>query len=531
MRSRFTRPSYSATHPAVRDWRLVFLLLVLVSCLTSGIPQAQAADSTAVRALPQLQNDAAANPRKTFRVVIQRVKGNRNADAAVSPVRGAKVRDMANDAFVANVPGAAIKAMSRNPAIKFITYDAPMRKMGMVDPANVDTVYPGTVNAPELWSSLTGAGIGVAVLDTGISSAPDWQDAAGDSRIAYQINFNSNATSTTDGSGHGTHVAGIIAGNSWNRSTSGLTGKYMGIAPEAKLINVKVSDDQGMSYASDVVDAIEWVIANRTTHNIRVMNLSLVSSVAESYKTSILDAAVEKAWFSGILVTVAAGNFGPDTVKYPPANDPFVITVGASDPLGTTLRSDDGMAPWSSYGITQDGFSKPEVVAPGRSMVSVLSSSTCTIAMQFPTWVTDTDYLRMSGTSMASPVVAGSAALAFQAHPEWTNDQVKWLLLNTSTLLGDATPLPGQGAGEIDAAALAHYSSTPELANQGLTVSDQLVGPNGTTTYTSTSTASWSTASWSTASWSTASWSTASWSTASWSTVSWSMDMTEPVVH
>ena len=205
------------------------------------------------------------------------------------------------------------------------------------------------------------------------------------------------------------------------------------------------------------------------------MNLSLVSSVAESYKTSILDAAVEKAWFSGILVTVAAGNFGPDSVKYPPANDPFVITVGASDPLGTTLRSDDGMAPWSSYGITQDGISKPEVVAPGRFMVSVLSSSTCTLAMQFPTWVTDTDYLRMSGTSMASPVVAGSAALAFQAHPEWSNDQVKWLLLNTSTILGDATPLPGQGAGEIDAAALAHYSSTPGLANQGLTVSDQLV--------------------------------------------------------
>ena len=206
-------------------------------------------NSTAVRALPELQNDAAANPRKTFRVVIQRVKGNRNADAAVSPVRGAKVRDMANDAFVANVPGAAIKAMGRNPAIKFITYDAPMRKMGMVDPSNVGTVYPGTVNAPELWSSLTGAGIGVAVLDTGISSAPDWQDAAGNSRIAFQINFSSNATSLTDGSGHGTHVAGIIAGNSWNRSTSGLTGKYIGIAPEAKLINVKVSDDQGMSYA------------------------------------------------------------------------------------------------------------------------------------------------------------------------------------------------------------------------------------------------------------------------------------------
>ena len=116
----------------------------------------------------------------------------------------------------------------------------------------------------------------------------------------------------TDGHGHGTVVAGIIAGNSWNRTESALKGKYIGIAPEANLINVKVSDDDGMSYVSDVVTAIDWVIANRTTYNIRVMNLSLLSSVAESYKTSTLDAAVERAWFNGILVVVAAGNGGPE---------------------------------------------------------------------------------------------------------------------------------------------------------------------------------------------------------------------------
>lgn len=191
-----------------------------------------------------------------------------------------------------------------------------------------------------------------------------------------------------------------------------------------------------------MVEAIEWAIANRVAYNIRVINLSLVSSVAESYKYSILAAAVERAWFNGIFVVAAAGNAGANTSLYAPGNDPFVVTVGASDSAGTWWAGDDAMAPWSSYGTTQDGYSKPDVAAPGRYMPGPVSSSSSTLMSQFPTRAlpnTGASYMWMSGTSMAAPVVAGIAALAFEAHPGWTNDQLKWLLQNTSVPFGAAS--------------------------------------------------------------------------------------------
>ncbi|MGH2368961.1 MAG: S8 family serine peptidase, partial [Chloroflexota bacterium] len=345
---------------------------------------------------------------------------------------------------------------------------------------------------------------------------PDFKDSNGSSRVAGNVVFNSSTLKNGgDEHGHGTHVAGIVGGNSWWSGSSSLQGKYVGIAPQANLINVKVSDDEGMSYISDVVNAIDWVVTNRQAYNIRVMNLSLISSVAESYRTSVLAGAVERAWFNGIFVVVSAGNNGANTMLYPPANDPFVVTVGAADPMGTTARADDGMAPWSSYGVSQDGVAKPDVVAPGRYVVSRLASSYSTLGRTFPDRIVDGTYLRLSGTSMAAPVVAGIAALAFQAHPEWTNDQVKWLLTQTAAKLGNGA-VPGQGAGLVDARAVVTYAGTPQAANQGLTICELLIGPDGAVNY---ATSSWSTSSWSTSSWSTSSWSTSSWSTSSWSTV------------
>ncbi len=495
-------------------------LLLVLALLASAFVQPARAVSIEIKVLPQLQNEAEANPDKDFRVIISRVKGTTTADDKVKEIGGAKIKDIPAEAFVAIVKGKKLAELGKAENVKYVTLDAPMRGTGTIDASKLATLYPQVVQATGLWSGstpLTGAGIGVAVLDTGIQgSLSDWKDASGNSRIATKVLFNSNTTSMSDGHGHGTHVAGIIAGNSWQVTDTAIKGKYVGIAPEARLINVKVSDDAGMSYVSDVVMAIDWVINNRKTYNIRVMNLSLVSGTPESYLTSILDAAVERAWFNGIFVVVAAGNAGPDTMYYPPANDPFVMTVGAADPLGTIAQGDDTIAPWSSYGTTQDGFSKPEAVAPGRYMVSTLASGGSTLAKQFPDRIVDSNYLRLSGTSMAAPVVAGVAALAFEAHPEWTNDQVKWLLMNTATKLGttDAngvfTAHPGQGAGEIHAAKVATYSATPGYANQGTLISPLLVTSDGSVTYSTDTTASWSTASWSTASWSTASWSTSS---------------------
>ncbi|MBI2940115.1 MAG: S8 family peptidase [Chloroflexi bacterium] len=522
--------------------KLAHLALVVLTVFALLVPMpgvAQAGDEEKPRVLPQLLREASERPDHSFRVIVTRRGHDTSADDHISSKGYKKIKEVAGQAFVAEVKGKDISDLGKHKAVTWITIDAPMVNTGAIDTTRLATLYGQTINATQLWSTssslnVTGEGIGIAILDTGVNETlSDFKGTGGIKRVVKQVLFNSNTTNVNDGHGHGTHIAGIIAGNSWLSTSSTVHGKYIGVAPNANLISVKVSDDQGMSYISDVINAIGWVVNNRQTYNIRVMNLSLISSVAESYLTSMLDAAVERAWFNGILVVVSAGNMGFDSMKYPPANDPFVITVGAADPMGTTVASDDTVAPWSSYGTSQDGVAKPDIVAPGRYIVSTLASGGSTLAKTYPDRIVDGSYIRMSGTSMAAPVVAGLAALAFQAHPEWTNDQVKWLLSQAATHLGSADPatgtftlLPGQGAGETNAAAVVTFAGTPEFANQGLTISSQLVGPGGATTYdgstVNSSTSSWSTSSWSTSSWSTSSWSTSSWSTSSWSTSSWS---------
>ncbi len=520
-------------HPALRriaNWRRLIpstctALLALLLLFGALAPSASAAEP---RVLPSLLAAAETAPDTMQRVIVRRVERNRAADSAIVHAGGRIIRDLGDlDAIVALAPGRALASLGRHPAIQFISPDAPMRTTSVIDSSRLATFYPATVRAPQLWQQgVTGRGVAVAIVDTGINKdLRDFHDRTNNfSRLITRQAFTSFNISRLDKYGHGTHIAGIIGGNSCNREPA-VRCRYIGIAPEVTLIDVTVAGDDGVSYVSDVVTGIEWVIKERATYNIRVMNLAMVSSVAESYRTSILAAAVERAWFSGILVVVSAGNNGPDTMYYPPANDPFVITVGAADTLGTPDRADDRLAPWSSYGITQDGHVKPDVVAPGRAIVAPLSESKARLAEKKLQRVVDRTYLRLSGTSMAGPVVAGVAALAFQAHPEWTNDQVKWLLMSTAFPLGDpANPLPGQGAGLVDAAAVVEYSGTPAFANQGLIRSDLLETADGTTVYSS---ANWSTANWSTANWSTANWSTVNWSTANWSTVNWSTSVVD----
>jgi len=190
-----------------------------------------------------------------------------------------------------------------------------------------------------------------------------------------------------------------------------------------------------------------------------------------------------------------------------------VVTVGAEDELGTSNPADDTMVSWSSYGTTQDGFAKPEVVAPGRHIVSVLAGSNVLLALQFPDRLLgNSQYIWLSGTSMSAAVVSGAAALVFQAHPDWTNDQLKGALMQAAKPVSGA----GQGAGRIDVPSTIAVSGSA-LANQGIPISGQLIGPNGATLY---STASWSTSSWSSSSWSSSSWSSSSWSSSSWSSSS-----------
>jgi serine protease AprX len=323
------------------------------------------------------------------------------------------------------------------------------------------------VNAPRAWLRSTGKGVGVAVIDTGIAGdLPDFRatDHPARSRVVATAVTNPCASDATDHFGHGTHVAGLIAGNSMHYSDR-LRGAYMGIAPDANLISVKASDDDGNTTVLDVIYGIQFAVDHRAQFGIRVINLSLSSTVAESYKTDPLDAAAESAWFRGIVVVAAGGNDGnqPDAVSYAPANDPYVITAGATDDRGTFTTTDDVLAAWSSRGVTQDGVSKPEVLAPGARLVSALAPYSDFYDM-CKDCVVDGRYFRVSGTSMSAAVVSGVAALMLEEHPDWTPNQVKGAMMAT---LRD---VPGVG-GTVDAAAALDGSGE---ANAGLVPSTLL---------------------------------------------------------
>ena len=326
-----------------------------------------------------------------------------------------------------------------------------------------------SVRAGRAWLRATGSGVGVAVIDTGIAGdLADFRDSEDptQSRVVATAVTNPCARDANDHFGHGTHVAGLIAGNSMHNPDP-QRGRYMGIAPDADLIAVKTSDDDGNTTVLDVIYGIQFAVDHREQFGIRVINLSLSSTVAESYLTDPLDAAVESAWFHGMVVVAAAGNAGTrgDAVDYAPGNDPFVITAGSTDDRGTWGNSDDVLAPWSSHGLTQDGVRKPEVLAPGVRLVAALAPNSDFTDL-CPDCVVDGRYFRVSGTSMSAAVVSGVAALMLEVHPDWTPNQVKGAMVAT------LANVPGAGAA-VDAAAALDGSGS---ANTGL-VPSTLVSP------------------------------------------------------
>lgn len=307
---------------------------------------------------------------------------------------------------------------------------------------------------------LDGSGVGVAVIDSGVSDHPDLHSSAnpGQSRVVYSESFVAGDASTNDGYGHGTHVAGIIGGNG-SASASGYSRQYTGIAPGANIINLRVLDANGGGSDSDVIAAIDRAIDLKAVYNIRIINLSLGRPVQESYALDPICQAVEAAWNAGITVVVAAGNNGRSNYSTTegygtinsPGNDPYVITVGAVSEHGTDLRSDDTIASFSSKGPSLvDHVAKPDVVAPGNGIVSLLATGS-TLDANFPqfevapnpvqscdsfnvctTTTPQSQYFVLSGTSMATPVVSGAAALMLQLNPNLTPDQIKARLMQTA---------------------------------------------------------------------------------------------------
>ena len=511
---------------------------------TAGTGSSTTSSSDSTSPLAEL---AGSHPGKRVEVIVQ-------LRAGVDPSQGATLVGSAGgvverqlpiiNGFSTTLRAASAERLSENPAVHAVSLNAAVESEGTVVPAALATAYNQSIRSEKAWvAGYTGKGVGVAVIDTGIQgNLPDFRVSQTDasSRVIATAVTNPAATTANDTFGHGTHIAGLIAGNGTNRAAGDpLYGKYAGVAPDANLIAIKASDDEGNASVLDVIDGLQFVIDYKADYNIRVVNLSLKSTIAESYKTDPLDAAVEAAWNSGIVVVAAAGNQGSaaDAVSYAPANDPYVITVGGVDDKGTKEISDDMLAAWSSRGKTQDGFEKPDVLAPGAHLVSTIPAGS-EYTRLCPSCVTDGEYFRVGGTSMAAAVVSGEAADLIQAYPTWTPNQIKAAIVKRSRAVSEAESSSGTLVdatgdpyattvtttttviGAETAADKALNNPTNGVSNSGLTPNTLLDPATGLIDYTR---ASWSRASWSNAtdplraSWSRASWSRASWSRASWS--------------
>ena len=382
-----------------------------------------------------------------------------------------------------------------------------------IDLTKMANTFVKAIRADQLWNVglyRRGWAVTVAVVDSGIANHVDLNNYTGTSRLAGQVNFVPGASTPDDYYGHGTHIAGTIAGLG---DSSGRV--YMGVAPEARLVDVRVMNDRGHGNTSTVVEGLQWIYNNRSNYNIKIVNLSLNSRIPESYNKSALNAALEVLWFNKIVVVVSAGNGGKQRL-YPPANDPFVITVGAVDDKGTVSITDDTLSPFSAYGMTSDGFLKPDLVAPGSNIVSVLASDDSNLVVANPsntvTAPNNSRYFKMSGTSMAAAVVAGAVAILLEDEPNLTPDQVKHRLRAT------ARPFSGPescaaGAGYLDISAAVNGTTT-QSANTGIAASQRLW--SGTEPIT-----------WGSVSWNSVSWNSVSWNSTNWNSVSWNSSDTD----
>jgi serine protease AprX len=513
---------------------------------------------------PGIADAAVQTPGATVRVIVKEtVPASAAAETLVRSLGGRVTHQLPIvEGFSARLTAGDVSALARSSAVELVWGDASVR---MSSTSSYDTEGPNTawrhsIRLTQVEGAYTGAGVTVAVLDTGVSQLPDFGD-----RVLARVDL----TPDQDGFdryGHGTHMAGIIAGNGASSA-----GEWRGVAPGANLVSVKVAGADGSTDVSVVIAGLQWVLANKSAYGIRILNLAFGTDSTQSYRLDPLNYAVEQVWLGGILVVTSAGNRGPSGGSInKPGDDPYVVTVGAADLRGTSDRDDDVVAPFSSWGATPDGYLKPDLVAPGITLVAPRTVGS-TVDLQHPQAVVGAGYIKGTGTSQAAAVVSGVAALMFQAEPWMTPDVAK------ATLLGSAfkswTYRSGGGAGLVDAAGAVIAARNGKFrfapANLGLVPStglgsleasrgsyhvnadpdgdgvwgviqgevDVLGQPWTATSWSATSwsatlwaaiaavTPGWGATSWSATSWSGTSWSATSWSATSWSATSWSANV------
>jgi serine protease AprX len=441
-----------------------------------GLILANSASANNSKISPDLQ-PLLANPANMVKVIVQYNSPIGKASSLLGGTINA-VFTLIN-AVAGTVTAGNVIALSDQFNVSYISLD---RSLG----ATLDYSANG-VNAPVAWNSgWDGTGIGVAVIDSGIYSHPDLLSTqTGQSRVVYRQRFVGGVQN--DDFGHGTHVAGIVAGSGATSNVPGSSHVLSGIAPNANLLDLRVLDANGSSNDSVVIAAIQTAVNLKNLYNVRVINLSLGRPIYESCTLDPLCEAAEAAWSEGVVVVAAAGNLGRNgyATVLSPGNSPHAITVGAMKTEQTYPRNDDQIASYSSKGPTYiDLTVKPDIVAPGNLVVSLLAPGSA-LANAYPENVTGpgyystsatgtAEYMVLSGTSMATPVVSGTVALMLQKDPTLTPDTVKARLMLTagktfpvSSVATD--PTTGQsyssyydvftiGAGYVDiAAALSNY--------------------------------------------------------------------------
>ena len=378
-------------------------------------------------------------------IVRERAGAGSGPERAVARLGGRVGRHLTFvQSFIARVPSDAVARLEARSDVASVTRDESLALASTTVPATlVPTTLAsvrGTIGADKVGA--TGQGIDVAMIDSGVVPVPGLTDPG---KIVNGPDFSTEADDPSlrylDGFGHGTHLAGIIAGHNGSNG-------FAGVAPGARLVNVKVAASDGTTSISKVLWAIDWVIQNKNSGdlNIRVLNLSFGVENPGAYQTDPLAAAVEAVWQAGIVVVAAGGNAGASSGGLDsPATDPIVIAVGGTNTLGNTKITDDTVADWSSRGDAQRA---PDVVAPGASIVSLRDPGSF-IDMNFPEGRMPGGLFRGSGTSQATAVTSGEVADLLQQRPTLTPDQVKAIVSSGAINLAGADPLLA-GNGEIN---------------------------------------------------------------------------------
>jgi serine protease AprX len=545
-----------AISPGMDGRRVRFLgrtlvALVALTLAASFVRSIPPSPDLSFKADPALLAEATAHPGSMLSVIVREAApASSDAERLVRSLDGDVTRELTIvGGFAADVPAGSLTHLVRSTSIARIWGDARIDMAGdktaKYDTSAPNTVWRQVIKVPGATEKYSGAGVGVALLDTGVVPVPDLAN-----HVAYRVDLTPEADGY-DRYGHGTHLAGIIAGDG---TSSGGTNR--GIAPGANLVSVKVAGWNGATDVSVVIAGLQWIVSHRAEFNIRVANLSFGTNSKQPYTLDPLDYAVEQTWFSGILVVVSAGNQGsaPGTVTKP-ADDPYVLTVGAADLKNTLDAKDDTVADFSSLGPTQDGVIKPDILAPGITIVSARDVGS-TIDQLHPSADLDRNYIKGTGTSQAAAVVSGVAALMFQAYPGMTPDVAKATLMGT-TVEKNLALSPGGGTGLVNAEeavkAAASWKFLKLPANQGLVPStglgsleasrgslhvyadvdgdgvpelvtgevDVLGRPWGANSWGANS---WGANSWGANSWGANSWGANSWGANSWGANSWGSD-------